>query len=190
MVFTKPKFSIATAPARVTTARLTPRTRTAETAVIRPMTTATAMPASAATGNVMPKLTAMCEIVNPAAPASASWMTEIWPTKPVITTSDSAISVPISVLISASRKSNGNTISSTAPTSAADQRGAEQVLRARRLGQPPLDDLAAAGDARPAPEQHDDDDQEREQVGDAGQRDPAGLREPGLGRGVLEQRVT
>ena len=118
MLLTKPKFSMATAPASVTTDRLTPRTRTAEIAVSRPMTTATAMPASAATGNVMPKLTAMCEIVNPAAPASASWITEIWPTKPVTTTSDSAISAPISVLISASRKSNGNTISSTAPTSA------------------------------------------------------------------------
>src|ERR1700722_3889659 len=81
VLFTNHKISMATAPASVTTARLTPRTRTAEAAVTRPMTTATAMPASAATGNVMPKLTAMCEIVNPAAPASASWTTEIWPTK-------------------------------------------------------------------------------------------------------------
>src|SRR5215475_5397650 len=117
VLLTKPKFSMATAPASVTTDRLTPRTRTADTAVTRPMTTATAMPASAATGNVIPKLTAMCEIVNPAAPASASWTTEICPTKPVITTSDSAISAPISVLTSASRKSNGNTISRTASRS-------------------------------------------------------------------------
>ena len=64
MLLTKPKFSMATAPASVTTDRLTPRTRTAEIAVIRPMTTATAMPASAATGNVMPKLTAMCYILS------------------------------------------------------------------------------------------------------------------------------
>src|SRR6201982_1945804 len=118
VLLTKPKFSMAPAPASGTTERLTARTRTAETAVTRPITTATTMPASAATGNVMPKLTAMCEIVNPAAPASASWITEIWPTKPVTTTSDSAISAPISVLIRASRKSNGNTTSSTAPTSA------------------------------------------------------------------------
>ena len=118
MVLTKPKFSIATAPARVTTDRLTPRTRTAEIAVITPITAATAMPASAATGKVMPKLTAMCEIVNPAAPARASWITEIWPTKPVMTTSDSARTAPISVLISASRKSYGKTTSSTAPTRA------------------------------------------------------------------------
>src|SRR5690242_19384018 len=119
VAFTKPKFSIATAPASVTTARLTPRTRTAETAVTRPMTTATAMPARAATGNVIPKLANMCETVNPAAPARASWTTEIWPTKPVITTSDSAMTVPISVLTSASRKSYGKMTSSTAPTSPA-----------------------------------------------------------------------
>src|SRR6185437_4500028 len=66
VAFTKPKFSIATAPASVTTARLTPRTRTAETAVTRPMTAATA------TGNVIPQLANMCATVNPAAPARAS----------------------------------------------------------------------------------------------------------------------
>ncbi len=114
MVFWKPKLLMATAPARVTTARLTPRTRTAEKAVTTPMATATAMPASAASGKVMPKLLAMCAIVKPAAPARASWMIEIWPTKPVITTSDSAIRMPMSVLISALRKSNGKTTSSTA----------------------------------------------------------------------------
>ena len=76
----KPKFSIATAPARVTTARETPRTRTAEIAVITPMITATAMPMRPPSGKVMPKLTAMWLTVNPAAPARLSWMTEIWPT--------------------------------------------------------------------------------------------------------------
>jgi len=56
VLLTKPKFWMATAAGqRWTTDRLTPRTRTAETAVIRPITTATTMPASAATGNVMPK---------------------------------------------------------------------------------------------------------------------------------------
>ena len=38
------------------------------------------------------------------------------PTKPVITTSDSAITVPISELISACRKSNGSTTSARAQT--------------------------------------------------------------------------
>ena len=80
--------AIATAPARVTTVRLTPRTRSAETAVISPITTATATPASAAHGKPMPASTAKCEIVKPAAPARASWATETWPTKPVMTTSD------------------------------------------------------------------------------------------------------
>src|ERR1700758_5797921 len=76
----KPKFSIATAPAKVTTARDTPRTLTAETAVMTPITTDTAMPARAPSGKVMPKLTAIWLTVNPAAPARLSWITEIWPT--------------------------------------------------------------------------------------------------------------
>src|ERR1700744_1239650 len=76
----KPNVSIATAPARVVTARETPRTRTAEMAVMTPITTATAMPARALSGNLMPKLTAMWLTVNPAAPARLSWITEIWPT--------------------------------------------------------------------------------------------------------------
>src|SRR6185437_11292781 len=71
----------------------------------------------------------------------------------------------------------------------ADQRGPPQVLRARCLGQAALDQVPAAGDARPAPEQHADDDEEREQVNRAGQGDAAGLREPGLGGHVVDQRV-
>ena len=80
VVLVKPKFSIATAPARVTTARDTPRTRTAEIAVITPMITATAMPIRPPASVGMPKLTAMWLTVNPAAPARLSWITEIWPT--------------------------------------------------------------------------------------------------------------
>ena len=118
VVLAKPKFAIATAPARVTTVRLTPRTRSAETAVISPITTATATPASAASGKPMPASTAKCEIVKPVAPARASWATETWPTKPVMTTSDSAISAPISDTTSAWRKSNGRTTSATAQTAA------------------------------------------------------------------------
>jgi len=71
VVLVKPKFWIATAPARVTTARETPRTRTAEKAVATPATTATATPARALTGKVMPKLTAMWLTVNPAAPGAS-----------------------------------------------------------------------------------------------------------------------
>ena len=58
-----------------------------------------------AKGKPIPALTARCEMVKPDTPASDSCTTEIWPTKPVRTTSDSAITVPISVLMSASRKS-------------------------------------------------------------------------------------
>ena len=101
----KPKFSIATAAASVTTARLTPRTRSAETAVSMPSTSAAAVPRMSAMGKPMPALTARCEIVNPDTPASESCTTEIWPTKPVRTTRLSAITVPIIVLMRASRKS-------------------------------------------------------------------------------------
>ena len=101
----KPKLPIATAAASVTTARLTPRTRSAETAVIIPSTSAAAVPMMSAKGKPIPALTAKCEMVKPDTPARESWTTEIWPTKPVSTTSDSAITVPISVLMSASRKS-------------------------------------------------------------------------------------
>ena len=55
-------------------------------------------------------------MTNPETPASVSCTTEIWPTKPVSTTSDRAITVPIRVLISASRKSNGSTTIPTAQT--------------------------------------------------------------------------
>ena len=80
VVLVKPKFWIATAPASVTTASDTPRTRTAENAVITPIATATAMPISAVNGNGTWKFSAMWLTVNPDAPASASWMTEICPT--------------------------------------------------------------------------------------------------------------
>ncbi len=58
--------------------------------------------------------TARCETVKPATPASASCATEIWPTKPVMTTSDSAITTPIIELIIACRKSYGRTTSAIA----------------------------------------------------------------------------
>jgi hypothetical protein len=131
VVLRKPKFAIATAAASVTTARLTPRTRSADTAVSSPSRTAAALPASGASGKPMPASTARCEIVKPATPARASCTTEIWPTKPVMTTSDSAISVPISEVISASRKSNGSSTSAAAQTAAS---GSEMTARRRGRG--------------------------------------------------------
>ena len=111
---TKPNCSIATAAASVTTARLTPRTRKAETPMTSPSKVAAATPSKGPSGNPMPWSTAMCETVKPATPASASWTTEIWPTKPVITTSDRQIKAPSSETTSACRKSHGSTTSATA----------------------------------------------------------------------------
>ena len=52
--------------------------------------------------------------MKPATPARASWTTEICPTKPVMTTSERAITMPISEFVSAWRKSNGSTTSAIA----------------------------------------------------------------------------
>jgi hypothetical protein len=57
-------------------------------------------------------------MTNPATPARLSCTTEIWPTKPVMTTSESAITTPISEFTSDWRKSNGSTMSATAHTTA------------------------------------------------------------------------
>src|ERR1700733_11723744 len=144
VVLRKPKFVIATTAASVTTARLTPRTRNADAAVIRPRMTATTTPASGARGKPIPALTARCEIVNPDTPASVSCTTEIWPTNPVITTSDSAITGPISVLISASRKSNGRTTSEIAHTATAGT-----VVRRRCCGRGASGRLFSTSSPRP-----------------------------------------
>ena len=64
-------------------------------------------------GKKMSASVANFDTANPATPDSASCTTEICPTKPVITTSESRITVPIIVLMSACRKSNGRTISAT-----------------------------------------------------------------------------
>ena len=75
----------------------------------------------------------------------ASCTTEICPTKPVITTSDSAITVPISELISAWRKSNGRTTSATR----ADHRAARSPAGPAGAAAAPR--AAAARSARRAP---------------------------------------
>ena len=64
--------------------------------------------------------------MKPEMPASASWTTEIWPTKPVITTTERHMIVARSDVINACRKSYGKTISATTaavvPSSAGCQR--------------------------------------------------------------------
>ena len=171
---TKPKLSMATAAASVTTARLTPRTRSADTAVTRPSSTAAAMPASGASGKPMPASTARCETVKPATPASASWTTEIWPTKPVITTSERAITIPISEFVSAWRKSNGSTTSAIAQRTRRRGSRADRVLRPRDVGQALLDELAARRQRRAAQEHRHHDEHEDEQLLDARQRQALG----------------
>ena len=80
VVLRKTNCSIATAPASVTTARLTPRTRSAEAAIRSPMAVAPIAPISIAHGKPTPWSTARCETMKPETPASASWTIEIWPT--------------------------------------------------------------------------------------------------------------
>ena len=72
LVLANPNCSIATTPARVTTARLAPRTRSADVPTIRPMTTAATEPTIGPHGNPMPALTTMCDTANPETPASVT----------------------------------------------------------------------------------------------------------------------
>ena len=60
-------------------------------------------------GNPMPA-SGEVEMTKPATPERASWTTEIWPTKPVMTTSERVSTAAIIELISAWRKSKGKTI--------------------------------------------------------------------------------
>jgi hypothetical protein len=94
---------MATTPASVTTARLTPRTRSADAPTIRPTTTPAIEPASGPQGKPMPASTIMCDTTNPATPARVTWTSETWPTKPVITTNDRQTAMPMRDSISACR---------------------------------------------------------------------------------------
>ncbi len=98
-----PNCSMATTPASVTTARLTPRTRNAEMPNTRPIITAAAEPTSGPHGNPIPALAVMCETANPATPASVTWASDTWPTNPVITTSERHTTIPTIDTISAWR---------------------------------------------------------------------------------------
>ena len=67
----------------------------------------------------------------------------------MITTSESAITVPISELISACRKSNGSTTSASAQTIVSTIAGVASRSGRGTSEQPLLDQLAAAGQRRP-----------------------------------------
>ena len=83
--------------------------------------------------------------MKPVAPARASWTTEIWPTKPVMTTSDSAISAPISDLIERLPEVERQDDQRDGADDGDDRQGhGEQPLRPRHRGQPLLDQLTAA----------------------------------------------
>ena len=176
LAFRKPNCSSATAAESVTIARLTPRTRRAETATRSPTIVATEAPISSEIGNFAqtpPTSVVRWDIVKPATPASASCTTEIWPTKPMMTTRERQMTMPSSELISACLKSYGNTISAMTPRIAAIVAGLQQPLGPGNGGQPPLDDLAASGQARPSYEQGEDDDEEDEELREAPERGPS-----------------
>jgi hypothetical protein len=103
MLLVKPNCSIAVAAASVTIAKLTPRTRSADTPVTNPSAVATATPQTAASGTASPASSTAWKTVKAATPASASWTSEICPTKPVITTNDMQITVPAIETVSALR---------------------------------------------------------------------------------------
>ena len=94
-----------------------------------------------------------CDIVKPATPASASCTTEIWPTKPTMTTSERQMTTPSSELIRDCRKSYGKTIRQTTPMTSGERARTQQPLGTGHDGKPLLDQLAAAGQARPAQEE-------------------------------------
>ena len=78
-----------------------------------PNTVAPKAPISIPAGKPTPWSVARWERMKPEMPASASWTTEIWPTKPVITTTERHMIVASSDVISAWRKSYGKTIRAT-----------------------------------------------------------------------------
>ena len=127
--------------------------------------------------------------MKPEMPASASWTMEIWPTKPVITTTDRHMIVARSDVISACRKSYGRTISATTATAVAEQRRLPEPLGPRRERQALLDELAAARQARAAHEHRHDHQAEDEQRLHAGQRDAVVGREPALRLEVVEDAL-
>ena len=72
------------------------------------MIVATVAPIRSEIGNLAqtpPTSVVRWDMVKPATPASASCTTEIWPTKPTMTTSERQMMTPSSELISACRKS-------------------------------------------------------------------------------------
>ena len=85
-----------------------------------------------------------------------------------MTTSERAITIPISEFVSAWRKSNGSTTSAIAHRTRRRDRERDRVLRARHVGKALLDELAARRQRRAAQEHRRHDEHEDEQLLDAG----------------------
>ena len=164
----KPKFAIATAPARVTTVRLTPRTRSAETAVISPITTATATPASGGEREAEAGVDGDVRDREAGRPGQGELDHRDLADEASDDDQRQRHHAPISDTTSAWRKSNGRTTSATAQTAASGRATGEQPLRPRRRGQPLLDHLTAGRYPRAAQEHRHNDDHECEQLLDAG----------------------
>ena len=128
---------MATAAASVTTARLTPRTRRAGTAMTNPTSAATS-----AGHDRAEREGPVAEVLRQreaAVPANATWASEIWPTNPVSTTSDRAITAKTRVLMIAWRQSKPrrNSPTSVAARSASDREGRHVAGRGANGRRPP-----------------------------------------------------
>ena len=69
----------------------------------RPSSVAASEPASGPHGKPIPASANRRDTTNPDTPASATWASDTWPTKPVITTSERHTTIPIRDSISAWR---------------------------------------------------------------------------------------
>ena len=114
----KPNCSMATTPASVTTARLTPRTRNADAPTNIPIDDGGNRARQRPPGKGDPVDTNRRDTVNPDTPARVTCASEACPTNPVMTTSDRHTTMPISDSMNAWRYPNGSTTSMTAATAA------------------------------------------------------------------------
>ena len=107
-----------------------------------------------------------------------------------MTTSERQITTPRSELISACRKSYGNTTRQVTPTIAAIPVGLSSRSGRGTAGSRRSTSSPRPGQARPAQEERQDDDEEDEELGEPAQRGSALVRrEPALRRPVDQERL-
>ena len=95
---------MAAANPSVTTARFTPRSRSAGSPITNPTGTAHKPAASSENGNPSPHPWEICPSMKPPMPASDICASDTWPTYPVRTTTDSAMQVTVSDVMNADRR--------------------------------------------------------------------------------------